>query len=136
MHAASTADKPRRTNARRGAAPASATARAKSDDDSDNGEYNNGGGGELTERMRAKAVAKARLALGVLSMTALKRYKKYFRVPTRLGAGNKQHLVESIVDHFQSIEVDEKQVLTYFIYSVKTGKNHLDQQAKSAGDSR
>lgn len=110
----------------------SSSTRVKSDDDDDSDNVD--GHGEMSERMRAKAVAKARLALGVLSMAALKRYKKYFRVPSRLGAGNKQQLVESIVDHFQTVEVDEKQVLTYFIYSVKTGKNHLDQH-KNAGDS-
>lgn len=51
----------------------------------------------------------ARNALSVLSMSSLKRYKKYFGVSTR-PALNKQQLVDVLLPHFMSLEVDEKEV--------------------------
>lgn len=55
-----------------------------------------------------------------LQVQTLRRYKKFFKVSTRPGL-NKAQLAEIVSKHFKQIPVNEKEVLTYFIYSVKQG---------------
>jgi len=61
-----------------------------------------------------------------LQMNTLRRYKKHFKVPSRPGL-NKAQLADSLVRHFKTIPVIEKEALTYFIYMVKTGSSRLDE---------
>uniref|UniRef100_A0A7N4NN00 Sin3A associated protein 30 n=1 Tax=Sarcophilus harrisii TaxID=9305 RepID=A0A7N4NN00_SARHA len=60
-----------------------------------------------------------------LQVNTLRRYKRHFKLPTRPGL-NKAQLVEIVGCHFRSIPVNEKDTLTYFIYSVKNDKNKPD----------
>ena len=39
---------------------------------------------------------------------------------------NKAQLADSLVRHFKTIPVNEKEALTYFIYMVKQGRSSLD----------
>lgn len=60
-----------------------------------------------------------------LQVNTLRRYKRHFKLPTRPGL-NKAQLVEIVGCHFRSIPVNEKDTLTYFIYSVKKiGRAHV-----------
>ncbi|XP_049627267.1 histone deacetylase complex subunit SAP30 [Suncus etruscus] len=65
-----------------------------------------------------------------LQVNTLRRYKRHFKLPTRPGL-NKAQLVEIVGCHFRSIPVNEKDTLTYFIYSVKNDKNKSDLKADS-----
>ncbi|XP_067993175.1 histone deacetylase complex subunit SAP30 isoform X2 [Melanerpes formicivorus] len=60
-----------------------------------------------------------------LQVNTLRRYKRHFKLQTRPGL-NKAQLVEIIGCHFRTIPVNEKDTLTYFIYSVKNDKNKTD----------
>ncbi|KAM6402364.1 histone deacetylase complex subunit SAP30 [Pluvialis apricaria] len=60
-----------------------------------------------------------------LQVNTLRRYKRHFKLQTRPGL-NKAQLVEIIGCHFRTIPVNEKDTLTYFIYSVKNDKNKAD----------
>lgn len=57
-----------------------------------------------------------------LQVQTLRRYKKFYKVSTRPGM-NKAQLADLISKHFRTIQVKEKEVLTYFIYSVKNNSN-------------
>lgn len=57
-----------------------------------------------------------------LQVQTLRRYKKFYKVSTRPGM-NKAQLADLISKHFRTIQVNEKEVLTYFIYSVKHNSN-------------
>jgi histone deacetylase complex subunit SAP30 len=58
-----------------------------------------------------------------LQVQTLRRYKKFYKVSTRPGL-NKAQLADIISKHFMTIPVKEKEVLAYFIYSVKqSGQN-------------
>uniref|UniRef100_F6U0T3 Sin3A associated protein 30 n=1 Tax=Ornithorhynchus anatinus TaxID=9258 RepID=F6U0T3_ORNAN len=65
-----------------------------------------------------------------LQVNTLRRYKRHFKLQTRPGL-NKAQLVEIIGCHFRSIPVNEKDTLTYFIYSVKNDKNKSDLKIES-----
>lgn len=65
-----------------------------------------------------------------LQVNALRRYKRYFKVPTRPGM-NKAQLAEYLLKHFRTLAVVEKDVLTYFIYTVKTNRNRLHQRTSA-----
>lgn len=60
-----------------------------------------------------------------LQVNTLRRYKKHYKVPVRQGL-NKAQLADSMMRHFKTIPVVEKEALTYFIYMVKTNKSKLD----------
>jgi len=60
-----------------------------------------------------------------LQVNTLRRYKKHFKIPTRPGL-NKAQLAEILTKNFKTIPVNEKEIVTYFIYSIKSGKNKLD----------
>uniref|UniRef100_A0A8C5TKQ5 Sin3A associated protein 30 n=1 Tax=Malurus cyaneus samueli TaxID=2593467 RepID=A0A8C5TKQ5_9PASS len=60
-----------------------------------------------------------------LQVNTLRKYKRHFKLQTRPGL-NKAQLVEIIGCHFRTIPVNEKDTLTYFIYSVKNDKNKPD----------
>ncbi|XP_050303584.1 histone deacetylase complex subunit SAP30 homolog [Anthonomus grandis grandis] len=62
-----------------------------------------------------------------LPVNTLRRYKKYYNIQTRPGL-NKAQLAEVLTKHFRTIPVKEKDVLSYFIYTVKTNSNKLDQK--------
>ncbi|XP_060102513.1 histone deacetylase complex subunit SAP30 [Heteronotia binoei] len=66
-----------------------------------------------------------------LQVNTLRRYKRHFKLQTRPGL-NKAQLVEIIGCHFRTIPVNEKDTLTYFIYSVKNDKNKSDLKMDSA----
>lgn len=57
-----------------------------------------------------------------LQVQTLRRYKKFYKVSTRPGM-NKAQLADLISKHFRTIPVKEKEVLTYFIYSIKNNSN-------------
>ncbi|VFV34081.1 histone deacetylase complex subunit [Lynx pardinus] len=65
-----------------------------------------------------------------LQVNTLRRYKRHFKLSTRPGL-NKAQLVEIVGCHFRSIPVNEKDTLTYFIYSVKNDKNKSDLKVDS-----
>ncbi|XP_046978314.1 histone deacetylase complex subunit SAP30 homolog [Vanessa cardui] len=69
-----------------------------------------------------------------LQVNTLKRYKKHYKVPTKPGF-NKNQLAEAIQKHFKSLPVNEKEIVTYFIYMVKTNGNKLDQKNGMNSDS-
>ncbi|VVC91727.1 unnamed protein product [Leptidea sinapis] len=60
-----------------------------------------------------------------LQVNTLRRYKKHFKIPTRPGL-NKAQLADAVQKHFKSLPVNEKDIVTYFIYMVKTNGNRLD----------
>ena len=64
--------------------------------------------------------------LSSLQMNTLRRYKKHYRVPTKPGI-NKSQLADVLSDHFQNIDIDEKEAIAFFIYMVKCNRNKLDQ---------
>nr|XP_020657758.1 histone deacetylase complex subunit SAP30 [Pogona vitticeps] len=66
-----------------------------------------------------------------LQVNTLRRYKRHFKLQTRPGL-NKAQLVEIIGCHFRTIPVNEKDTLTYFIYSVKNDKNKSDLKMDSS----
>ncbi|CAG9856220.1 unnamed protein product [Phyllotreta striolata] len=62
-----------------------------------------------------------------LQVNTLRRYKRHYKVPMRQGL-NKAQLADTLMKHFKSIPVKEKEVVTFFIYTVKTNANKLDQK--------
>lgn len=62
-----------------------------------------------------------------LQVNTLRRYKRHFKVATRQGL-NKTQLAEVVQKHFKTLPVDEKEIVAYFIYMVKTHGNKLDQK--------
>ena len=64
--------------------------------------------------------------LSTLQMNTLRRYKRHYRVQTPPGI-NKSQLAETLLNHFKTIPIDEKEAITYFIYMVKCNRNKIDQ---------
>nr|CAH7729017.1 unnamed protein product [Callosobruchus chinensis]CAI5823513.1 unnamed protein product [Callosobruchus analis] len=62
-----------------------------------------------------------------LQVNTLRRYKRHYKVPMRQGL-NKAQLADALMKHFKTIPVKEKEVVTFFIYTVKTNANKLDQK--------
>ncbi|XP_060532357.1 histone deacetylase complex subunit SAP30 homolog [Cylas formicarius] len=62
-----------------------------------------------------------------LQVNTLRRYKRHFKVPMRPNL-NKAQLADTLMKHFKTIPVKEKDVVTFFIYTVKTNGNKLDQK--------
>ncbi|GAB0095947.1 Histone deacetylase complex subunit SAP30 homolog [Sergentomyia squamirostris] len=62
-----------------------------------------------------------------LQVNTLRRYKRHYKVSTRPGM-NKAQLADTIMKHFKTIPIKEKEILTYFIYMVKSNSNKLDQK--------
>ncbi|KAF2883681.1 hypothetical protein ILUMI_22496 [Ignelater luminosus] len=62
-----------------------------------------------------------------LQVNTLRRYKRHYKVSTRPGL-NKAQLADTLMKHFKTIHIKEKDVLTFFIYTVKTNSNKLDQK--------
>ncbi|XP_056641625.1 histone deacetylase complex subunit SAP30 homolog isoform X2 [Diorhabda carinulata] len=62
-----------------------------------------------------------------LQVNTLRRYKRHYKVPMRQGL-NKAQLADTLMKHFKTISVKEKEVVTFFIYTVKTNANKLDQK--------
>lgn len=60
-----------------------------------------------------------------LQINTLRRYKRHYKVPTRPGL-NKAQLAETLMRHFRTIPVVEKEALHSFLYTVKSNKNKLD----------
>lgn len=60
-----------------------------------------------------------------LQINTLRRYKRHYKVPTRPGL-NKAQLAETLMRHFKTIQVQEKEALHSFVYTVKSNKNKLD----------
>ncbi|RWS22818.1 histone deacetylase complex subunit SAP30L-like protein [Leptotrombidium deliense] len=63
--------------------------------------------------------------LSSLQVNTLRRYKRHFRIQTRPGM-NKSQLSETLMRHFRTQPVVEKEVITFFIYMVKCNRNKLD----------
>lgn len=63
--------------------------------------------------------------LSTLQMNTLRRFKRHYKVQTKPGI-NKSQLADSLYDQFRKIQVDEKEIITYFIYMVKCNSNKLD----------
>ncbi|XP_044254500.1 histone deacetylase complex subunit SAP30 homolog [Tribolium madens] len=62
-----------------------------------------------------------------LGVNTLRRYKRHYKVSARPGL-NKAQLADTLMKHFKTIQVKEKEVVTFFIYTVKTNSNKLDQK--------
>lgn len=62
-----------------------------------------------------------------LQVNTLRRYKKHYKVATRPGL-NKAQLADVLMKHFKTIPVIEKEALTFFIYTVKSNSNKLEQR--------
>lgn len=62
-----------------------------------------------------------------LPVNSLRRIKRHLKIQTRPGA-NKAQLAEMITKQFKTIQVNEKEAITYFMYMVKNNKNKLDQK--------
>ncbi|EDW86477.1 histone deacetylase complex subunit SAP30 homolog [Drosophila tropicalis] len=60
-----------------------------------------------------------------LSVGTLRRYKRHFKVQTRQGMKRAQ-LADTIMKHFKTIPIKEKEIITYFVYMVKMGSNKLE----------
>jgi len=60
-----------------------------------------------------------------LQVNTLRRYKKHYKIPSRPGL-NKAQLADILMRHFKTIPVSEKEIVTYFIYTVKSERNKLD----------
>ena len=61
----------------------------------------------------------------MLSVNALRRYRKFFKLQTVTGPG-KASLADAVSQDFRTLQVSEKDILTYFIYMIKTGASKLD----------
>lgn len=68
-----------------------------------------------------------------LQVNTLRRYKRHYKVATRPGL-NKAQLADTLMKHFKTIPVIEKEALTFFIYMVKSNSNKLDQKNGISGD--
>lgn len=68
-----------------------------------------------------------------LQVNTLRRYKRFYKVSTRPGI-NKAQLSETIMKHFKTIPIKEKEILTYFIYMVKSNSNKLDQKNNASSE--
>lgn len=68
-----------------------------------------------------------------LQVNTLRRYKRFYKVSTRPGI-NKAQLSETIMKHFKTIPIKEKEILTYFIYMVKSNSNKLDQKNNNSSN--
>ncbi|KAH8411347.1 hypothetical protein KR215_002409 [Drosophila sulfurigaster] len=62
-----------------------------------------------------------------LHVSTLRRYKRHFKVQTRQGMKRAQ-LADTIMKHFKTIPIKEKEIITFFVYMVKMGSNKLDQK--------
>jgi histone deacetylase complex subunit SAP30 len=60
-----------------------------------------------------------------LQVNTLRRYKKHYKIPSRPSL-NKAQLADILMRHFKTIPVSEKEIVTYFIYTVKSERNKLD----------
>jgi histone deacetylase complex subunit SAP30 len=60
-----------------------------------------------------------------LQVNTLRRYKKHYKISSRPGL-NKAQLADILMRHFKTIPVQEKEIVTYFIYMVKAERNKLD----------
>ncbi|XP_026296619.1 histone deacetylase complex subunit SAP30 homolog isoform X3 [Apis dorsata] len=68
-----------------------------------------------------------------LQVGTLRRYKRHYKVSTRPGL-NKAQLADTLMKHFKTIPVIEKEALSFFIYTVKTNANKLDQKNGLSND--
>ncbi|XP_037070735.1 histone deacetylase complex subunit SAP30 homolog [Pollicipes pollicipes] len=68
-----------------------------------------------------------------LQINTLRRYKRYFKLASRPGL-NKAQLAEILMKHFRTLPVVEKDILTYFIYTVKTNRNRLHQKPSTSAE--
>ncbi|XP_037943086.1 histone deacetylase complex subunit SAP30 homolog [Teleopsis dalmanni] len=62
-----------------------------------------------------------------LQVNTLRRYKRHYKVQTRPGMKRAQ-LADTIMKHFKTIPIKEKEIITYFVYMVKSNANKLDQK--------
>ncbi|XP_001949619.1 histone deacetylase complex subunit SAP30 homolog [Acyrthosiphon pisum] len=62
-----------------------------------------------------------------LPMNTLRRYIKHFKVVTKPNL-NKAQMAKTLVNHLKTMSVNEKEALTFFIYTIKTNGNKLDQK--------
>jgi len=60
-----------------------------------------------------------------LQINTLRRYKRHYKLTTRPGL-NKAQLAETLMRHFRTLPVVEKDALNLFLYTVKSNKNKLD----------
>ncbi|KAL7070888.1 hypothetical protein ACQ4LE_010160 [Meloidogyne hapla] len=61
-----------------------------------------------------------------LSMTALRRYKKFFKLPNRPGTISKQQLLDGISEHFDTVLADPNEVVANFMFTINHKLNCLD----------
>uniref|UniRef100_A0A1A9UZI0 Histone deacetylase complex subunit SAP30 Sin3 binding domain-containing protein n=1 Tax=Glossina austeni TaxID=7395 RepID=A0A1A9UZI0_GLOAU len=60
-----------------------------------------------------------------LQVNTLRRYKRHYKLQTRPGMKRAQ-LADTIMKHFKTIPIKEKEIITYFVYMVKSNSNKLD----------
>ncbi|CAG0904680.1 unnamed protein product [Cyprideis torosa] len=66
-----------------------------------------------------------------LPLNALRRYRKFFKLQTASSSG-KSSLADAVNRDFKTLPVSEKEILTYFIYMIKTGASKLDQEGSDS----
>lgn len=69
-----------------------------------------------------------------MPVNTLRRYKRYYKLQTRPGM-NKAQLAEFVARHFKTIQVVEKEALTFFIYMAKNYKSRFDTKHLEASSS-
>jgi len=81
-----------------------------------------------------KAAIHCEINFFLLPVNLLRRYKRHFKLPTRPGT-NKAQLAEIVARHFVKLPVNEKEVLTYFLYMCKNNNKSSRLDAGGAGTS-
>ncbi|CAG9771516.1 unnamed protein product [Ceutorhynchus assimilis] len=81
----------------------------------------------IIQSAKDSEVANNEVDLHHLQINTLRRYQRRYEVLTRPGL-NKAQLADNIMKHFKTIPIVKEHVLTYFIYTVKTNGNKLDQK--------
>lgn len=66
----------------------------------------------------------------LLPVSLLRRYKRHFKLATRPGI-NKAQLADIVAKHFSKQQVDEKEVLTHFLYTCKNKNRQENSESLS-----
>ncbi|KAK5971477.1 hypothetical protein GCK32_010521 [Trichostrongylus colubriformis] len=63
--------------------------------------------------------------LSTLSAASLRRYRKFFMIPTKASA-SKHAMLEGVENHFESLPVQANDTIAYFIYTAKNRMNTVE----------
>ncbi|KAI1731070.1 sin3 binding region of histone deacetylase complex subunit SAP30 domain-containing protein [Ditylenchus destructor] len=83
--------------------------------------------GQISNKRREKDIdAEPKINFEGLPAVALRRYKKFFKLPHRSGVTSKSQLLEGIREHIESVPVNQAETAAYFMYTLRNKKNRLD----------